>query len=107
MTATLDQDNWNATASVRTVGGMIDYVSSLSDIEPGTRFIPAHSELDLVGQYTGFKNLTITGRIKNALDKMPPYSDMGTLGQYGSGGFAQLYSPRGRYLYLGLNYKFY
>ncbi|PRC94340.1 TonB-dependent receptor domain-containing protein [Solimicrobium silvestre] len=107
ITASLDNDEWNATASVRTVGGMIDFASSLDNIPPGTRFIPAHSELDVMGQYTGLKNLTFTGGVKNLMGKMPPYSDMGTLGQYGSGGFAQLYSPRGRYLYVGLNYKFY
>jgi len=46
--------------------------------------------------------------VKNALDKMPPFSvTNATDNQYTQMGFAELYSPRGRFWYLSANYKFF
>ncbi|MET3135160.1 iron complex outermembrane receptor protein [Oxalobacteraceae bacterium GrIS 1.11] len=106
-TLTLDSGNVSTSVIVRTTGSMIDSDKKIELIPAGTRTIPSFTEVDWTGQYVAMKNLTISGGIKNLFDRMPPYSIMGSTNQYGTLGFAQMYSARGRYFYLGANYKFF
>lgn len=98
---------WSSTVSLRTTGGMKDSTQPLQLTPSTNRRIKAHEELDLVVQYAGVKNLELTGTVRNLLDNMPPFSQRGTLNQYGSLGFPWIYSPRGRFFAFSANYKFY
>ena len=70
------------------------------------RQIGTHEELDLGVQYSGMKNMTLAGSIKNLLDNDMPFSQRGTLNQNGSLGFPWIYNPRGRFFQVSANYKF-
>jgi iron complex outermembrane receptor protein len=97
---------WNWRAAIRTVGGFRDE-DDPETINAGTRRVGAHEELDVQGQFLGFKDLTITAGIRNLLDRQPPLSILnGTDNQYTQMGFAELYTSRGRFLYASLSYKF-
>ncbi|WP_229490753.1 TonB-dependent receptor [Pseudoduganella namucuonensis] len=66
--------------------------------------VPSYSLWNLSATYTGIKGLSLTGGVKNLLDKEPPFSNQGTLFQKG-------YDPRytdpvGRSLYLRGSYSF-
>ena len=107
LTFNLDAGPWATTLSVRTTAGMRD-----TDQEVGSaafnaaRNITAYEEVDLGLQYTGIGNLTLSGQIKNLLDRAVPFSQRGTTNQFGSLGFPWIYSPRGRFFQVGANYKF-
>lgn len=103
----LESGPWSSTVSLRSTGGFKDSTQP-QGLKPSTdRRIKAHEELDLVVQYTGIKQLQLTGTVRNLLDNMPPFATRGTLNQYGSLGFPWIYSPRGRFFALSANYKFY
>ena len=95
------------TLAVRSTAGMRD-----TDQEVGSaafraaRNIAPHEEVDLGFQYTGINNLTLSGNIKNLLDRGVPFSQRGAQNQYGSLGFPFIYSPRGRFFQAAANYKF-
>lgn len=98
---------WTFSGAIRSVAGFIDEDDPPA-ITSTTRKVGGHDELDLQVQYAGIKGLTLTGGVKNALDKMPPFSATNaTDNQYTQMGFAELYSPRGRFWYLSVNYKFF
>ncbi|WP_167541111.1 TonB-dependent receptor [Janthinobacterium agaricidamnosum] len=107
LTLGVDYGAFTGSLITRTTGDMIDSDKRVEKIPAGTRQIPSHTEVDFTAQYQVIKNLTLTGGIKNLFDRMPPYSLMGSTNQYGTLGFAQLYNARGRYFYLGANYKFF
>ncbi len=106
-TLSLDASTYAASLIARTVSSMIDSDKKIPLVPVGTRTIPAYTEIDVTGQYTLSKGLTLSGGIKNIFDNMPPFSEMGSTNQYGSQGFAQTYNVRGRYFYFGANYKFF
>lgn len=107
LSATLENDVWAATATVRTTAGMRDTDQPWGSFTSAeTRKVSGHEELDLVVQYSGVKSLTLTTGVRNLLNQMPPYSDMGASNQYGSIGYPWMYSPRGRYLFVSANYAF-
>jgi iron complex outermembrane receptor protein len=98
---------WAFTGALRSVAGFIDEDDPPA-ITSTSRKVGVHDEVDLQVQYMGIKGLTLTGGVKNLLDKMPPFSATNaTDNQYTQMGFAELYSPRGRFFYLSLNYKFF
>ena len=108
LTLNLDNGPWVTSATIRSTGSMRD-----TDQEFGSaafnraRVINSHEELDLGFQYSGIKNMTVSGNVKNLFDRLPPFSAKGTENQYGSLGFPWIYSPRGRYFQLAANYKFF
>lgn len=103
---TSEMGPWTWQAAIRTVGGFRDE-DDPEAINSATRRVGAHEELDVQGQFMGFKNLTVTAGIKNLLDRQPPLSILnGTDNQYTQMGFAELYTSRGRFLYASLGYKF-
>lgn len=97
---------WSAAAQIRSVAGFYDEDDPLA-ITGDTRRVGNHEELDLQASFGGVKGLTITGGIKNVLDRMPPFSAQNaTDNQYTQQGFAELYNNRGRFWYLTVNYAF-
>lgn len=105
-TVTAEMGAWSLSTALRTVAGFIDE-DDPRVITSTTRKVGSHEELDLQVQFTGIKGLTLTGGIKNVLDKMPPFSATNaTDNQYTQMGFAELYGPRGRFFYLGASYAF-
>ncbi len=107
LTVNVETGAWNTTASIRTTGGFRDSTQPFGLPQSTNRILKAHEELDMVVQYTGLKNLTLSGSVRNLFDKLPPFANRGTLNQYGSLGFPWIYSPRGRFFSLTANYKFY
>lgn len=104
--ATLENDIWSLTATVRTTASMRDSDQAWGAFDASTRKISGHEELDVVGQYTGVRALTLTAGVRNLLDQAPPYSNMGASNEYGTLGYPWIYSPRGRYLFVSANYAF-
>lgn len=99
---------WSTTVAVRSTAHMRDTDQPAGESEyQNARRIAGFDETDVTVQWTGIKNLTLTGGIKNIFDRMPPYSIEGSQNQYGSLGFPWLYSPRGRFFHLTANYKFF
>jgi len=97
---------WSVTGTVRTTGGFYDSDEELP-IARTFKKVPAHEEFDLQTTWTGIKGLSLTGGIKNVLDKMPPFSAQNaTDNTYTQMGFAELYNVRGRFFYLNMNYSF-
>jgi iron complex outermembrane receptor protein len=97
---------WTYGGTWRTVGGFWDTDVS-KPVKAGTRRVGVHEELDLLLQYEGVKNLTLSLGMKNALDRMPPLSlTNATSNTYTQMGFAEMYSARGRYFYLAAKYAF-
>lgn len=103
-----ERGSWATNLAVRSTAHMRDSDQPLGETENATaRKISGYEELDVGVQYTGFKNLTLSGQIKNLLDNAPPYSNQGAGNQYGSLGFPWIYSPRGRFFSFTANYKFF
>lgn len=70
--------------------------------------VKAYTTYNLSATWTGLKNFTITGLIKNVLDKDPPFaitysSDFGS----GSSWEPRVADPRGRAFVLNVEYKFF
>jgi iron complex outermembrane recepter protein len=108
ITFSLDAADWATTLAVRTTAGMRDTEQAASTAAyRNARNVGAHEEVDLGVQYSGLKNLTLAGSIKNLLDNSVPFSQRGSLNQNGSLGFPLIYSPRGRFFQVSANYKFY
>jgi iron complex outermembrane recepter protein len=104
----LESGAWNSTVAIRSTAGMRDTQQNVGSAAwAAARDVGAHEELDLNVQYTGVKNLTLSGSIKNLLDNDVPFSQRGTLNQNGSLGFPFIYSPRGRFFQVTANYSFY
>ena len=104
---TTDYGAWSGTAALRSVGGFWD-TDEPYPIPDGTAKVPSYHEVDVQGQYTGWKNLVLTGGIRNLFDRMPPFSNKNlTDNTYSQQGFAELYNVRGRFFYVSANYKFF
>lgn len=108
LSANLDAGVWAMSAALRTTAGMRDTDQEIgSAAHKAARMIGTFEQFDLGVQYSGIKNLTLNGMVKNLFDRMPPYSQRGTTNQYGSLGFPYLYSPRGRFFQMSATYQFY
>lgn len=104
---TSDMGPWSVTGVLRTVGGFYDSDEELPVARSTSNKVAAHEEVDLQGQYSGFKGLTLTAGVKNVFDKMPPFSAQNASDNtYTQMGFAELYNVRGRFYYMKLNYAF-
>lgn len=105
-TASTEFGPWTIQGSWRTVAGFWDQ-DTPHPIAPTTLRVGGHEELDLQVQYSGFKSLKLTAGVKNALDRMPPFSlTNASDNQYTQMGFAELYTNRGRFFYFNVNYEF-
>jgi iron complex outermembrane receptor protein len=70
----------------------------------GTRRVGSYSVWDLQGRYTGFKNLTLSLGLRNALDRPPPVSNQ--LNNFQVGIDPTYADPRGRMYYGAIRYAF-
>jgi iron complex outermembrane recepter protein len=100
----LERGPWDMTVTGRTTSGFYD--SPTAPVAAGTRKVDKYDEVDLAVAYSGMKNLRINGGVKNVFDRMPPFSNTSTQNQYGSQGYAWIYSPRGRFYYANATYSF-
>lgn len=109
ITITSEYGPWTAQAAWRTTSGFYDTVQpqqnfGLLQVVPK---VGNHEELDLTLSWKGIRGLTITGAVKNALDRMPPFSvTNGTNNNFTQLGFAELYTNRGRFWQIGASYAF-
>jgi iron complex outermembrane receptor protein len=108
--AGFDTKAWSVTAFVRSVGGFSDTDTGWTESEPipeDTRKVSSHTEVDLNVGWTGIKGLRIDAGIKNLFDEEPPFSLTNSINnQYTQMGFAELYTSRGRFFYIGAQYQF-
>jgi iron complex outermembrane receptor protein len=80
------------------------YVQSGYEDYSGTRNVGRYELWDLLAQYKGIKNLTVTGGVRNLFNRKPPVTDTQ---DYFQVGFDPTYADvKGRTYYLKLNYKF-
>ena len=109
VTITAERGPWVGQVAWRTTSGFYDTVQPQQNFGL-LQFVPKvgnHEELDLTLSWTGIKGLTVTGAVKNALDRMPPFSATnGTNNNFTQLGFAELYTSRGRFYQVGLQYAF-
>ncbi|MCX7238811.1 MAG: TonB-dependent receptor [Burkholderiales bacterium] len=97
---------WTYSGNYKTVAGFWD-TDKPEPVASTVKFVDSYSELDVQGAYTGFKNLELSLGVKNLLDKMPPFSlTNASSNSYTQMGFAELYTNRGRFYYLGAKYNF-
>jgi iron complex outermembrane recepter protein len=80
--------------------------SGYTAISPTKRDIKAYTSFNLVGTYTGFKNLSITGSILNLFDTKPPFTWHNVDVAAGAGWDPRVADPRGRTYSLALRYDF-
>jgi len=103
---TAEMANWTGSVGLRTVGGFYDN-DDPDSITATTRKVPMETEVDLQLQWRGLQGFTFTGGLKNAFDRMPPFSAQnGTDNTYTQQGFAEVYNNRGRFWYVAVNYAF-
>jgi len=72
----------------------------------GGTHIPSFGQFNLDLQYSGFRNLTIYGKVKNILDRFPPYDPMFLNFPLQPPYDPSLYTDEGRYVEVGLKYRF-
>ena len=75
-----------------TAAGGANYTSN----EPYTRKVSSYTSFNLVGSYSGFKGLTITGSVINLGDVRPPFSWHNVDSAAGAGWDPRVADPRGR-----------
>ena len=106
---TWSQGDWSATGSQSFVAGYdaeVDgYGSGVTSPNAPTK-VDAYWLYNLSATYTGFKNVRITGGIKNLFDTNPPFSAHNVDNVSGAGWDARVGDPRGRAFTLNVNYKF-
>ncbi len=68
--------------------------------------VKSYTTYDLSATYTGIKNLSLTGGIKNLFDKEPSFSAHNVDNVAGAGWDARVGDPRMRSFFLRANYKF-
>ena len=97
---------WSYNLSWKTVGGFWD-TDVAYPVKEGTRRVGSYETADVLVQYSGFKSLELGLGIQNVLDRMPPLSltNAGS-NTYTQMGFAELYTNRGRFLYVTAKYTF-
>jgi iron complex outermembrane receptor protein len=92
---------WGATLVHNYTGG---YRDMALDGAGKVRHVGAWQTVDVQGVYSGWKNIKLSVGIRNLFDREPPSTNQ-TVSQ--PSGFDPRYTdPRGRYLYMNLNYAF-
>ena len=96
-----DLGSWNATLANTYQTSYVDYQT---DLNGDQRRVGSMSLWDLQGQYTGFKNWTLTLGVKNLFDTNPPVSNQQNTFQLGFD--PSYYDPRARFVYGSVSYAF-
>ncbi len=98
---------WAATLSQSYVGGYKDEVPVgvvPAGFDPD---VDSYTTYGISATYTGIKNLSITGGIKNLFDTDPPFTAHNLDFAAGAGWDPRVADPRGRAFTLRVNYKFF
>jgi iron complex outermembrane recepter protein len=114
-----DMGPWNAVATFNWQGSYTDIcgnndadcIGNFDELNNPTAFKPirkvgAYETWDLQGTYSGVKNLKVTLGVKNVLNKIPPYTNIGGAAVFQAGYDPSYADPRGRFVYLNGSYKF-
>ncbi|MEO6928664.1 MAG: TonB-dependent receptor, partial [Casimicrobiaceae bacterium] len=96
-----DRGPWAATVANTFQTSYTDYQT---DFDGNTRRVSSMSLWDLQGQFTGFKNWTLTLGVKNVFDTNPPASNQQNTFQLGFD--PSYYDPRARFVYGSVSYSF-
>jgi iron complex outermembrane recepter protein len=99
--ATWERGSWNATLANTYQTG---YTDAQTQYSGDLAKVGTLSLWDLQGQYTGFRNLTLTLGVKNLFDTNPPVSNQQTTFQVGFD--PSQYDARARFVYGSLKYAF-
>jgi iron complex outermembrane recepter protein len=99
--ATWEHGAWNATLANTYQAG---YTDASTDWDGNLARVGTLSLWDLQGQYTGFRNLTVTLGVKNLFDTNPPVSNQQNTFQLGFD--PAQYDPRARFVYGSIKYAF-
>jgi iron complex outermembrane recepter protein len=78
----------------------------IENIAENGAHIPSFGQFNLSLAYSGFRNLTIYGKINNILDRFPPFDPVFLNFPLQPPYDPSLYNDEGRYVELGLKYKF-
>lgn len=106
LNVSVENGPWSYGATWKTVGGFHD-TDQAFPVAAGTPYVGTFEEADLLVQYSGFKSLELSLGVKNLLDRMPPLSlTNASSNSYTQMGFAEIYSNRGRYIYVSAKYTF-
>lgn len=92
---------------VRGWAGMWDSAQPGRLLPAGTRKIPSYDEFDLTFGWMAIKGLKLNAAVKNVFDRQPPFAAANaTNNNTTQQGFAEVYSSRGRFYQVGLEYAF-
>ena len=105
ISATYSKGAWTTSATYRYIhstdqNAAFSAPARLGGTTPLLR-VGAYYDIDLFASYEGFKNLRLTGSIRNALNRRPPFDV-----SYGSGIDFTQYDARGRFFSAGATYSF-
>ncbi len=104
---TLASGPWSGTLTQAYTHGYKDELP-VGTVPPGFNpDVKSYTLYDLSVSYTGIKNLTLTGGIKNLLDTDPPFTAHNLDFAAGAGWDPRVADPRGRAYTLRVNYKFF
>jgi iron complex outermembrane receptor protein len=70
----------------------------------GTHDVPSISRINLALKYSGFPKTQLLLGVKNALDRLPPYTDVSSNGSHAAGWANSFASPLGRFWYAMVTY---
>ncbi|OYU98885.1 MAG: TonB-dependent receptor, partial [Burkholderiales bacterium PBB5] len=104
---TYTEGPWSGTVSQGYTAGYMDERPSgvvPAGFNPRVR---SYTTYDLSASYTGIKNLTLTGGIKNLFDTDPPFTAHNLDFAAGAGWDPRVADPRGRAFTFRVNYKFF
>jgi len=103
---TYTQGPWSGTFSQSYTAGYLDEVP-VGVVPPGFNpNVKAYIRYNASATYTGFKNLTITGGIKNLLNTDPPFTAHNVDFAGGAGWEPRVADPRGRAFTARVTYRF-
>ena len=103
---TYTQGPWSGTFSQSYTGGYLDEVPA-GLVPPGFNpYVKAYIRYNASATYTGFKNLTISGGIKNLLNTDPPFTAHNVDFAAGAGWDPRVADPRGRAFTARVTYHF-
>ncbi|MDO9284063.1 MAG: TonB-dependent receptor [Aquabacterium sp.] len=104
---TYNRGPWSATVSQSFTDGYKDEKPAGTVPAGFNPDVGSYTVYNLSATYTGFKNLTLTGGIKNLLDTDPPFTAHNLDFAAGAGWDPRVADPRGRAFTLRATYKFF
>jgi iron complex outermembrane recepter protein len=100
-TADFERGPWLATLEQTYTGGWTE-----AFLGGGTHEIPGVSRINLGVKYSGIRHVAIKVGVRNALNELPPYTDVSSNGSHAAGWANAVADPRGRFWYTVLTYSF-